>query len=206
MGQYHIETLSHAVISCPCLLNIRKQTLGMFGLISNAPQQTNPAHSILWGHLYRSSTCESHCYFLASTQNSDIFPSNRAEVQVKLQSGAKLSSSHFFENKHELYKKYKGTYYSSICRVTPTVVVMGFLCNWGTKWIWHSGFGTTRTSGENRQEMVRRCSLILWWGVTGKSQHISLEYTFNQKEWYLQERFCFYNISIPKHQNFCTDD
>jgi hypothetical protein len=126
------------------------------------------------------STCESHCYFLASTQNSDIFPSNRAEVQVKLQSGAKLSSSHFFENKHELYKKYKGTYYSSICRVTPTVVVMGFLCNWGTKWIWHSGFGTTRTSGENRQEMVRRCSLILWWGVTGKSQHISLEYTFNQ--------------------------
>ena len=36
LGQYHIETLAHAVFSCPSLLNIRKQTLGMFGLITNA--------------------------------------------------------------------------------------------------------------------------------------------------------------------------
>ena len=63
LGLYNIETLVHAVISCPNLLNIRKQTLGIFGLLKNAPQQTTPAHSILWGNCYRSSTCESQCNF-----------------------------------------------------------------------------------------------------------------------------------------------
>jgi hypothetical protein len=44
----------------------------MFGLIINAPQQTTPAHSILWGHFYRSSTCESQCNFLGNLFNNSI--------------------------------------------------------------------------------------------------------------------------------------
>ena len=71
-GQFHIETLDHAINSCPCLENIQKNTLGLFGLLSNAPQQTTPTHSFLWGHFYRSSTCDSQCNFLGNLFNNFV--------------------------------------------------------------------------------------------------------------------------------------
>ena len=46
--------------------------------------------------------------------------------------------------------------------------VMGFLCNWGTKWIWHLKFGTTRVTQVPRPDM--------WgWGGWGWQQQMSID-------------------------------
>ena len=42
LGQFHIETINHAIYNCPCLENICKNTLGLFGLFTTVPQQTTP--------------------------------------------------------------------------------------------------------------------------------------------------------------------
>ena len=50
LGLFFIETINHTLYNCPCLENIRKNTLGLFGLFSTVPQQTESSHSYLWGH------------------------------------------------------------------------------------------------------------------------------------------------------------
>ena len=72
LGIYNIETLDHAVQNCPCLTDIRKDTLGLLGLYCSFPQQTTTAHKILWGQFYRLSSCDKKCDFLGNLFNSVI--------------------------------------------------------------------------------------------------------------------------------------
>ena len=65
LGQFHLETIDHATQSCPCLSNVRKNTLSQFG-IEYIPQPTTPTHSLLWGQSYRARTCEKKCDFIGS--------------------------------------------------------------------------------------------------------------------------------------------
>ena len=72
LGIFNIETLRHALQSCPCLTDIRKETLGFFGLKCSFPQPTTPAHYILWGQYYRLSSCDKPCDFLGNLLNNQI--------------------------------------------------------------------------------------------------------------------------------------
>jgi hypothetical protein len=72
LGIYNIEMLEHALQSCPCLTDIRKDTLGLLGLYCSFPQPTPPAHSILWGQYYRLSSYDKLCDFLGNLLNNQI--------------------------------------------------------------------------------------------------------------------------------------
>ena len=72
LSRFNIETVNHAMYSCPCLSIVRKTVLLNFGIMTDWPHQTTPARTFLWGDHFRSQTGNKPCNTLGNFINNLI--------------------------------------------------------------------------------------------------------------------------------------